>query len=648
MIRNISQYKEAVKRANEASYYYYNTGTSIMEDRDFDILIKEIDFYEKETDYCLSSSPTQKVGAPIVDRIKKINISSYPMLSLKKAHSMEEVNNFLKEDDLIGTIKCDGLSVRIGYIGGNISFASTRGDGYIGSDITEHIKHFCNVPLHIPCNESIIIDGECIIKENDFQKIKNNINNFSNPRNTASGALSLYDMQEVQNRKLTFLAWDLIQFPFQIETYSRKLTIIQDLGFDVVPFFTKNNSNEQILQEAKKNYIPCDGVVWRINNEAVGKEREGTSHHPGFAIAWKKSEDEYETTLLSVEWQIGRTGVLTPVAHFSPIGIGGTTISKASLHNVGVMESLSPLPWYMGYKLIVFKANEIIPQISAVTPAEPKDAFVFDVPKVCPSCGESVSIQQNGAVKIVVCKNPKCTTSQIEKIIHYASKKGMDIKNLSKATITKLWEKGWLKDIVDIYTLKDHRDEWIQMEGFGPKSVDNILAAIEDAKRCELSSFIAALGIPLIGKTVARDLIKVFPTYEDFRKAIDSKYDFSTIDRFAEAKSTALLEFDYTEADYIYKNFISIEPIEQNTINTNNTLKDIKVCITGRLEMFKNRDAFKTAIENAGGKVVGSVTSSTNYLINNDVTSTTSKNLKAIELGVKIISEGDFIKEFGL
>lgn len=362
MIQDIIQYKEAIEKANEASYYYYNTGTPLMEDKDFDILIEEICHYEDETNYCLSSSPTQKVGSPIIDKIKKIDISNYPMLSLKKAHSMEEVNNFLKEDDLIGTVKCDGLSVRIGYLGGNISFASTRGDGYIGSDITEHIKRFCNVPLHIPCNESIIIDGECIIKENDFQKIKNNINNFSNPRNTASGALSLYDMQEVQNRKLTFLAWDLIQSPFQIETYSQKLAIIQDLGFDAVPFFTKDSSNEQILQEAKKNYIPCDGVVWRINNEAAGKEREGTSHHPGFAIAWKKSEDEYETTLQSVEWQIGRTGVLTPVAHFTPIDIDGTTVRKCSLFNLSVLEEKLGQP-YVGQKIWVTKRNMIIPYI---------------------------------------------------------------------------------------------------------------------------------------------------------------------------------------------------------------------------------------------------------------------------------------------
>lgn len=273
----------------------------------------------------------------------------------------------------------------------------------------------------------------------------------------------------------------------------------------------------------------------------------------------------------------------------------------------------------------------------------------IEIIKNCPHCNSELIIENNNGIKTLKCNNQNCNQKFIAQIEHFCSKEhGLDIKGLSKKTIEKLVSWRWLENISDIFTLNTHRSEWINMPGFGKKSVDKILAAIEDAKRCELSSFIAALGIPLIGKTVARDLIKVFPTYEDFRKAIDSKYDFSTIDRFAEAKSTALLEFDYTEADYIYKNFISIEPIEQITINTNNTLKDIKVCITGRLEIFKNRDAFKTAIENAGGKVVGSVTSSTNYLINNDVTSTTSKNLKAIELGVKIISEGDFIKEFGL
>lgn len=273
---------------------------------------------------------------------------------------------------------------------------------------------------------------------------------------------------------------------------------------------------------------------------------------------------------------------------------------------------------------------------------------IIPIISVCPSCGEPVSIQQNGAVKIAVCKNPKCTTSRIEKIIHYTSKKGMDIKGLSEATITKLWDKGWLKDIVDIYTLKDHRDEWIRMEGFGPKSVDNILAAIEKSKNTTFPTFISALGIPLIGKTVAKDLMNYFSSYEELMDAIADGFNFSTIDRFGPAKDKALKEFDWSSADYIYENYLdSFTTFAQEYVSSN-ALDGVTVCITGKLQQAKNRNQFKEIITAAGGKVTDSVTKKVDYLINNDINSTSSKNKKAKEYNIEIISEGDFIKKFEL
>ena len=652
----IKDIRAKIDRLNRASCLYYNGYEPFLSDDEFDNELEELKRLEQKYQIFYSDSPNQAVGSPVLNELKKINIIDKPMLSLEKVHSAEEIRHFTKEQDLIASIKCDGVSVRLIYKNTKLISANTRGNGYVGSDITEHVKNFMNVPLMIPKNEPYIIDGEAIIYDNDFSIINKN-NNFKNSRNTTSGALSLLNMQEVKQRKLNFIAWDVIEGG-AFNQYYNNLKEAENLGFTIVPNEEMKKDiiqcgkvkeiNQTLLMKAKKEGIPCDGVVWRINDIKAGDLRGKTSHHFLNAVAWKPAKKEYETTLQSIEWQIGRTGVLTPVAHFTPIDIGGTRVSKASLHNIGVMESLSPLPWYAGYKLTVFKANEIIPQISAVTLAEPEGAFMFDVPKVCPSCGGPVSIQQNGAVKIAVCKNPKCTTSRIEKIIHYASKKGMDIKGLSEATITKLWDKGWLKDIVDIYTLKDHRDEWIKMEGFGVKSVDNILAAIEKSKTTTFPTFISALGIPLIGKTVAKDLMNYFSSYEELMDAIVEGFNFSTIDRFGPAKDKALKEFDWSSADYIYENYLENFTAFAPEYTSTNTLKDIVVCITGKLHHYKNREQFKIAILSAGGETTDSVTKKVNYLINNDINSTSSKNKKAKELGIEIISEGDFIKKFRL
>lgn len=652
----IKDIRAKIDRLNRASCLYYNGYESFLSDDEFDNELEELKRLEQKYQIFYSDSPNQTVGSPVLNELKKINIIDKPMLSLEKVHSAEEIRHFTKEQDLIASIKCDGVSVRLIYKNTKLISANTRGNGYVGSDITEHIKNFMNVPLMIPKNEAYIIDGEAIIYDNDFSIINKN-NNFKNSRNTTSGALSLLNMQEVKQRKLNFIAWDVIEGGAFNQYYSN-LKEAENLGFTIVPNEEIKNDivqcgkikeiNQTLLMKAKKEGIPCDGVVWRINDIKAGDLRGKTSHHFLNAVAWKPAKKEYETTLQGIEWQIGRTGVLTPVAYFTPIDIGGTRVSKASLHNIGVIESLSPLPWYAGYKLTVFKANEIIPQISAVTPAEPEGAFMFDVPKVCPSCGEPVSIQQNGAVKIAVCKNPKCTTSRIEKIIHYTSKKGMDITGLSEATITKLWDKGWLKDIVDIYTLKDHRDEWIQMEGFGPKSVDNILAAIEKSKNTTFPTFISALGIPFIGKTVAKDLMNYFSSYEELMDAIVDGFNFSTIDKFGPAKDKALKEFDWSSADYIYENYLDNFTTFVQEYASIDTLKNTTVCITGKLQQVKNRNQFKEIITAAGGRVTDSVTKKVNYLINNDINSSSSKNKKAKELGIEIITEGDFIKKFGL
>lgn len=628
----------------------YDKGEPLMSDTLWDRFYFELIRLEQATGYTPPDSPTKTIHFAIVNELNKVS-HNHPMLSLAKTKSTNELKDFVGHHAYIGMGKMDGLTVSLTYEKGKLVRAETRGDGEVGEDITHNARVIPSIPQEIPnMVGKLVVDGEIICTYDDFEYFKDS---YKNPRNFAAGSIRLLDANECAKRRLTFIAWDAIQGLELTTTLSERLEILRDeFDFIIVPFRAASKWDETLIDEIKyeceeKGY-PIDGIVFKYDVCLFYEKQGRTDHHFKGGLAYKFYEDEYETTLQSIEWQIGRTGVLTPVAYFTPINIGGTTVSRASLHNVGVMEMLSPLPWYAGYKLTVFKANEIIPQISAVTPAEPEGAFMFDVPKVCPSCGEPVSIQQNGAVKIAVCKNPKCTTSRIEKIIHYTSKKGMDIKGLSEATITKLWDKGWLKDIVDIYTLKDHRDEWIQMEGFGPKSVDNILAAIEKSKNTTFPTFISALGIPLIGKTVAKDLMNYFSSYEELMDAIVDGFNFSTIDRFGPAKDKALKEFDWSSADYIYENYLdSFTTFAQEYVSSN-ALDGVTVCITGKLQHFKNREQFKIAIINAGGKVTDSVTKKINYLINNDINSTSSKNKKAKEYNIEIISEGDFIKKFGL
>ena len=628
----------------------YDKGEPLMTDHLWDAFYFELIRLEQATNYTPSNSPTKTIHFAIVNELKKVE-HNHSMLSLAKTKSINELKDFVDHHAFICMGKMDGLTVSLTYKDGRLVEAETRGDGNTGESIIHNAKVIPSIPKEIPnMVGTLVVDGEIICTYDDFEYFKND---YQNPRNFTAGSVRLLDANECAKRRLTFVAWDVIQGLELTTTLSDRLELLHsDFGFITVPFVKADKWDEFILDEVKnecrnKNY-PIDGLVIKYNVCNYYESLGATAHHPRGGIAFKFYDEEYKTTLQGIEWQIGRTGVLTPVAYFTPIDIGGTRVSKASLHNIGVIESLSPLPWYAGYKLTVFKANEIIPQISAVTPAEPEGTLMFDVPKVCPSCGEPISIQQNGTVKIAVCKNPKCTTSRIEKIIHYTSKKGMDIKGLSEATITKLWDKGWLKDIVDIYTLKDHRDEWIQMEGFGPKSVDNILAAIEKSKNTTFPTFISALGIPLIGKTVAKDLMNYFSSYEELMDAIADGFNFSTIDRFGPAKDKALKEFDWSSADYIYENYLEDFTTFTPECTSTDTLKDITACITGKLHYYKNRERFKIAIINAGGKVTDSVTKKVNYLINNDINSTSSKNKKAKKLGIEIISEGDFIKKFGL
>ena len=633
---------ELKEKIDKAKFAYYNTDNPIISDKEYDNLIKK---YGEEP----------SVGAPVLDSIKKITIADKPMLSLDKAHNEKEIISFSNGYDIVASIKCDGLSVRLIYKNGMLFSANTRGNGIEGADITEHIKYFTNVPLKILKTEKYIIDGEAIIYDDDF-KIINKNNQFKNSRNTASGSLALLDMNIVKQRRLSFIAWDIIQGGCSSEYYHYNMEEAEELGFTTVPMLILDvtkieqeeiaNINQILLKESKEKGIPCDGVVWRINDVKEGNKRGQTAHHFLNAVAWKPNDETYETEVKDIEWTMGRTGQLTPVLIYNDIEIDGAICNRASLHNISVMTQLMGGA-YPGQRVFIYKANQIIPQVESAQRNNPKHTPMIEIPKVCPYCGKPTTIKKDNDSEVLYCTNEQCEGKLVNRLDHFCGKKGLDIKGLSKATLSKFIEWGWVEKIEDIYHISEkYRSDFLLKPGFGVKSVTKILDAIENGKHTTLDAFISAIGIPLVGRTVAKDLTNYFETYEDFRNAInDDKYDFSMLDNFGVEMNKSIKNFDYAEADKISKLLIFETPVVNN-VQINNNLTGKTIVITGKLTTFKNRAELKAVIESHGGKVSDSISGKTDLLINNDVNSTSSKNKAAKARNIPIISELDFMRQY--
>lgn len=650
MLRNMQEYIDLIKELNKASNAYYNSGNPIMSDQEYDLKLEELIAFEAKNNIVLSSSPTQHVGAIILSSLKKVSITPKPMLSLDKCHSNEEVADFANGQEMIAMIKLDGLSVRIKYNNGKLISANTRGNGVEGTDITEHIKQFQNVPLEISYKNELIIDGEAIIKISDFEEINKN-NEFKNPRNAAAGALNVLDTQLVKERKLSFIAWDVI-VGSNYNLLSEKLAEIQSYGFEIVYFITNTPTDEiksanNIIMSFKDEY-PCDGVVWKFNDTKYGDSLGSTTHHFRNGIAWKPEIEVVESTLKNIDWTMGRTGVLTPVAVFEPVELDGSIIERASLHNLSIMRSVLHGNGWVGQKIKIFKANMIIPQILSAEDDNEHTKPYIEQRVYCPICGKPLCEHGTDSI-FLICTNPNCEGKLINHLDHFCGKKGLDIKGLSKATLEKLIDWDWVKEFHDIFELKSHRDEWISKHGFGIKSVDNILEAIENIRTSDipLERYISAIGIPLIGLSQAKELAKHFKDFPSFVHATedDSNFNFYTIDGFGPERVGSILNFDYDEAIFAGAALAKwpASTVEEDNLNN---LKDIVVVITGSLKQYKNRAALQSEIESRGGRVSSAVSAKTNYLINNDNTSTSSKNIAAKRLGVEIINEENFIKKF--
>ena len=629
----------------------YDNGNPIMTDQQWDKLYFELQEMEEKTGIILNNSPTQVIHYESVNALNKVT-HNHKMLSLEKTKDIDVIKSFVGKEDYLAMCKMDGLTCSLTYRGGRLVAAETRGNGIVGEDILHNAKVIPSIPKRIKYQDELVVDGEIICTYHDFEMFASD---YKNPRNFAAGSIRLLDSQECAKRHLTYVAWDVLKGYERLDTLLDKLNQLVFEHFEVVPW--EKGDPEYCVESLKLTAAslgyPIDGCVFKFNNIEYGQSLGETSHHFKNAIAYKFYDETYSTILKDVEWTMGRTGTLTPVAIFEPVDIDGSTVERASIHNLSVMYNLFHGAPFIGQKIEVYKANMIIPQILSTEDASDFDDYetlpFVNIPQVCPICGGPVEEVTEIDSTMLVCKNDMCEGKLINILDHFCGKKGLDIKGLSKMTLEKLINWNWVSSPVDIFTLSECRKEWIAKPGFGEKSVDKILSAIEDSRlNCDLAQFIAALGIPLIGTSASKELVKHFPTWVDFIGAVESDYKFYDISGFGWEMHSALKNFDYTKAKFIVNNFISF-----NSITTNNNTKDTSLdglvfVITGKVTKFKNRDELKMTIESLGGKVTGSVSKNTNYLINNDVTSTSSKNKTAQSLGIPIISEETFIETFGL
>ena len=643
----VKRIKELVEQLNEYRDAYYNEARSDVSDAEYDRLFDELSELENETGVVYTNSPTQSVGYEVKSELEKVE-HSHPMLSLDKTKSVDDLVKFAGDKDCILSLKMDGLTCLLTYENGELAQAETRGDGEIGELITHNAKVFENIPLSIDYKGHFEIEGEAIITYEDFDKINKSLpddKKYKNPRNLASGSVRQLDSKIAAQRHIKFIAWK-VPTDIASSSFINRLQYALDIGFDTVPFLPiRGNCNaefinivvEQLRKRAKEKSFPIDGLVATYNDITYGESLGMTGHHPKHSIAFKFAEDSEETVLREIEWSIGKTGTLTPVAIFDSVDLAGTSVSRASLHNISIMKELNIS---IGSTVTVVKKNEIIPQIISCD----ANAMDADIPTTCPVCGGETRIVKENDSEVLMCVNPHCKGKLLGRVSHFVSKKGMDISGLSEETIKKLIELGWITEITDIYNLDQYYDRLSTMSGFGKKSVDKLRTSIENSKTVRLDKFIASLSVPGIGTSQSKELVKAFGTWDKFRDASVGCYNFTQLDGFGDVLNNNIHSW-FEDMSNIADYLASLMTFEsEGNSKTNNSLNGKSFVVTGKVYKFKNRDEVKEAIEKFGGKVTGSVTKSTFALINNDIESNSSKNKKAKELGVQIINEEQLIE----
>ncbi|MBE5852769.1 MAG: NAD-dependent DNA ligase LigA [Lachnospiraceae bacterium] len=644
-----SRMKELVKILNQASKAYYAENREIMSNYEYDRLYDELEALEKETGVILAGSPTVTVGYGSVKELPK-QAHEKPMLSLGKTKSREELQEWLLDKEALLSWKLDGLTIVLTYKDGRLANAVTRGNGEVGEVVTENARFFMNLPLQIGFKGELILRGEAVISYSDFEKINAEIGDadakYKNPRNLCSGSVRQLNNEVTAQRNVQLFAFALVKAEGIDFENSRKkeFEFLQSQGFNVVDYKVVNRDTildaiEAFEREIKDYDIPSDGLVLMYDDIAYGESLGMTSKFPRNAIAFKWADEIKETKLLEIEWSPSRTGLINPVAIFEPVELEGTTVSRASVHNLSIMRSLQ---LGIGDMITVYKANMIIPQIAENLTKSGR----IDIPCTCPACGEMTQERQVNDAASLYCVNPDCAAKKIKAFAHFVSRDALNIEGLSEATLEKFIAKGFIQEYTDIFHLDRYKDAITTMEGFGEKSYQNLIASIEKARATTLPKLIYSLGIIGIGLAGAKLICKYFD--QDFDKMLEADTEqLSEIDGIGFVLADAFVSyFADTKNLTRVRNLLEELTIEKQTVSGDESLKGMSFVITGSLNHFANRDALKEIIEQKGGKVTGSVTGKTTLLINNDITSSSSKNKKAKELGVEIVTEDTFMERY--
>lgn len=644
----ITRMKEISARLREASKAYYQEDREIMSNLEYDALYDELVKLEEDTGTVLVGSPTVTVGYEAVDELPKEAHES-PMLSLDKTKEREVLRNFVGGHKTLLSWKMDGLTVVLTYRDGALFKAVTRGNGTVGEVITNNAKVFDNIPLRIPYTGELILRGEAVITYSEFEKINSEIEDanarYKNPRNLCSGSVRQLNNEITAKRHVQFYAFALVRAEGVDFENSRKQQMewLRSQGFEVVEYrmVTADTLDEAIdyFSEAiKTNDFPSDGLVALYDDIAYGESLGRTAKFPRNAFAFKWADEMADTTLEEIEWSPSRTGLINPVAIFAPVELEGTTVSRASVHNISIMKKLE---LGIGDHIRVYKANMIIPQIGE----NMTRSGVKNIPETCPACGGPTTVEMINDAESLYCRNPGCPAKAIKGFTLFVSRDAMNIDGLSEATLEKFIAKGYLHEFADIFHIDNYHDEIVQMEGFGEKSFSNLMNSLERAKKTELPRVIYSLGIPNVGLANAKVICKEF--HYDIEKIRHlTEEELSAIDGIGPVIAKSFVQYFAKEGlQEQFDRLLSHLEIEKTEESTGpQSLDGLQFVITGNVNHFANRNAVKAEIEKRGGKVTGSVTSKTSYLINNDTMSASSKNRKARELGIPVISEEEFLK----
>ena len=645
----IDRIKELVGQLHKASVAYYQYDNPIMSDKQYDDMYDELEQLEKETGVILAGSPTQKVQGFILNGLEKQKHSK-PMLSAAKTKEVKDIKKFVNWRDFYGSYKLDGLTLVVIYEDGKLQTCLTRGSGEYGEIVTEQAKNISNLPKEIPYKNRLELRGECVVSCDNFNLINSKLKEpFSHPRNMAAGSIRNLDTNIARERMLEFVVFECVT-DIEIDSKFSALQFIEQLGFSIVDRIYGESEGccpiDYIAENMtpEKSKYPVDGLIFELDSRKLSESLGATSHHENARIALKWSDETYETVFREIEWNTTRSGLVNPTAVFDTVNIQGSDVSRATLHNLSFIEELE-----LGYgdTIEVYKANMIIPKVhDNLTRSN-----TWTYPTECPSCGHKTEIHNENGSKTLHCTNPNCSAQFISKLVNFVGKNGMDIVGLSESTIELLANKGFIASYRDIYNLKDHKVELSTLDRMGAKSISNLLKSIEHSRITTLDKLVASLSIPLVGKSTSKDISSYCKGNIDTFTSImnNNPFEFSSIDGVGNAATTSLSDWWKENKEMFYSLLeeltIEVPKDKTNTSSANKVdLNNATFCITGKLVHYANRDALVKEIESFNGKYVSSVSTKTNYLINNDKTSMSGKNKKAVEVGCKVISETDFMQ----